>query len=290
MGYRWKTLVPGFVVMGVFIAFPFLATGARSAPKNKKRKTVPCVRKNATMIKDGLYVFQYDSFIINTADEDRFIFHRCVFNHNAKRKMFVDWKGTGVKNITNDEGVALAQIEWPTDDYEVVKTDLWYGAQPKKALTTYRKVKEAQVAKRPVKGGTLRSYARMSLPLHPLEKKSDLDRIKTVQIELKFESGVTQLPKGNYIYTYSWSDRLAPEGKGTFRLGFPLKTVGGIIKAAAKGSDLKNVLTLTNRMRGVYLTNRRQPGLKRITLQFLDNEGQEVGTSPVSVYYPKEGR
>jgi hypothetical protein len=207
--------------------------------------------------------------------------------------MWVDWKKTGVKGWTNpDDGELRAGRQAPSKDSEAVQTELWYGAKPKSTVSTYLEPKGVKGAEGPriETGGTLNSYAKMSLGKRPEEG----EKVRTWKVNVEFQSTAFALGDGRYLYTVSWQDR-APRSEKEIRVRWPSESfVAQMIRheypehPEKKDSEpSSHVLRLDRIPKGVYLVDGRLPVYETVIAIFVDREGREMGSTPVSIFRPK---
>src|SRR5262249_17506241 len=145
----------------------------------------------------------YDSWVRPVEDGLRFTFGRCI--HAEKpRQMWVDWKKTGIRGYTSpDDGKLQAGVPALTKDSESIATELWFASKPRKTDSNYLAEKHPKVN---VAGGSLKSYARMSLGRAPDERRPN-ENILTVKVDLEFESSAFSIGGKRYLYTVSWRNR-----------------------------------------------------------------------------------
>jgi hypothetical protein len=245
-----------------------------------------CVRAKAPSIDNNLAHLQYDSRITPVDVADRFLFDRCVLNHRKATKIYIDWVGTGAKGISNAEGLVRGGIESPTKDHEEKNTDLVYGIGRNKQPSKYKEVKAAQ-ANDPTLPGSLRSYAKMGLPMGGREEQPNF---VVVDIDVEFESAAMKLGNGSYLYTYSWRDRLAPK-RGSEHKIFIAWPDEFVAQAVSQGGKFPNEL-LSASSHGGYATAKAPPTFEMVTVRFhsTDKKTETLGTARVSILRPKDGK
>lgn len=244
-----------------------------------------CVRAKAPTIKNNLVHLQYDSWVKPTGDGGRFHFDRCVLSHQKAKRVFVDWVDTGAKGVTDAEGLVRGGLEAPTKDHEEKKTDLIYGIARTKSPSKYLEVKNNQVGDQTPLPGSLRSYAKMGLPIG--KEESD-PRFLVVDIDVEFESAAMKMPDGKYLYTYSWRDRLAEKRPGEEKIfvNWPDKFV---VQATSSKETPRSILSSSSQ--GGYAIDKAPPAFTMITVDFCttaDKGARALGTARVSILRPRK--
>jgi hypothetical protein len=241
-----------------------------------------CVREKAPTIKNAIVHLQYDSWVKPT-DGDRFHFDRCVLSHQKPKRIFIDWVDTGAKGVTDKEGLVRGGLESPIKDHDEKKTALIHGVARTRSDSTYLEVKNLKVGDQPTMPGSLRSYAKMGLPIGG---KQESDPESVVDIDVEFESAAMKLGDGKYLYTYSWRDRLAdaPRDARIF-IHWPDK----FISDASPKFAMPNVLSSTSQ--GVYAIDKAPPIFTMVTVEFRTVTPAKtellLGTARVSILRPR---
>jgi hypothetical protein len=245
-----------------------------------------CVREKSPEIKKGNAHLQYDSRV--DPKDDRFMFFRCVFNHDKNTRIWVDWVGTGAKSHSDKNGIVDAQFEWPTNDNYTKKTDLIYGVARVKADSTYVEAKEFNAGGETTVPGSLRSYAKMGITLRGDE--SNPASLVIADVDVEFESSATNLGNGKYLYTYSWRDRLADkrERKDLIVVNWPDDFVRQAIGESAK-AGAKSLTVLSSSATGTFAIDKIAPEVTMVTVELHAPEARSPkSTARVSILRPRK--
>jgi hypothetical protein len=233
-----------------------------------------CPGPNKVPHRDGTYDFTYESWIRKYPQRDHWDFGRCVENKLSTIEMYVDWKNTGVKGWAKPDDRVDSAVESPNDDYDLLKTDLWYGAAPARIDTQYREVKP----RKEVPPGTVRSYVYMAVPLNPKHAAETL-----VSIEVEFTSTSEKIPQG-FKYIYQWSDSLATD-RAPIR--FRWKSLSTLLSATKTPNPER--MQLSTEKSAVSFVSVAPPAYDVTVVEFLDRQGETVvGTAPVATYHPSD--
>lgn len=232
----------------------------------------PCPGPNKTPHHDGTYDFTYESWVKKYENRDHWDFGRCVENKLATKEMYVDWKNTGVLGWAKPKDKVDSAVESPSPDYDLLPTDLWYGAGPTKIDAPYREKKPEQK----VTPDVVKSRVHMAVPEDAKRAAETL-----VSIEVEFTSEVSPDAEG-LKYRYSWSDALAKD-----RAPVRFRWEGLTLLLSTTGTRPPEQLRLTADRFEVSFVTKTPPAYAVTLVEFLDRDGKTVvGTAPVATYHP----
>jgi hypothetical protein len=272
------------------IAFTMLfsATLLTLQPDDYYARYGSVVRSGAPEIEEGLYNFQYDSWV-RTNDDGRFRFVRAIQNLKLT-PLWVDWEKTGVRGHTNSRGALVCELDSDTRQHVLIETKLWYGTKlnPKDKPSSYREVAKAAGADpkendKPQSAGTLRSRARMAL----VPNSKDIP----VDVDIEMESSVTEVGDGAFLYIYRWRNQIA---KKTPERIFVALDKEARDKFQFDANSAEFPIELSSSFKGAYLkfaskvASARSPvhDVIHIEFRFGKKGGEVAGGAPMSIYRP----